>query len=310
MSAPADPVRERMAVIVNTATKGNVARIIHALREAAPDTVDLDIRPTEYAGHAGDLALSLREKVPVIVAVGGDGTVGEVAGAIRGTGTRLAIMPGGSTNIVARELGIPVQPERAVALLFGPHAVRPLDVGLCGDRAFLHMAGAGFDSAFFDRTSVALKRRIGWAAYLPAAAAALRTSPARYRIVTADSELDVVSPLVLIANGGSIIHPRFRLNARIRKDDGLLDVLVVTATTPVALAGVLARLATLHLTRSPDVIHLTTTEVSIASERPVPIELDGDVVTATPARFTIDPGGIRVLCPPLPSSGHRSGGSV
>ena len=288
---------QRVVVIVNSRTRGNVERIVHLLRIAAPRGVELDIRRTEYAEHGGALAYSMREDAAVMVAVGGDGTVAEVAAAVRGTDTLLGIIPGGSTNIIARELRIPAQADRAIALLFGEHAVRKLDVGLCGTRAFLHMAGAGFDSELLDLTSAELKRKIGWMAYLPAAVAALRTPPVRYTIRTPDTEIQVVSPLVLIANGGSIIHPRFRLHSGIRKDDGLLDVLVITATTPIELARVLGRLATMHLERSPYLIHLKTTEVFVSASTNVPVELDGDVVTTTPATFLIDPAAIQVITP-------------
>lgn len=288
---------QRVVVIVNPVTRGNVERIVRQLRIAAPTGVELDVRWTEYAEHGGELAYSLREDAAIMVAVGGDGTVAEVAAAIRGTGTLLGIIPGGSTNIIARELRIPAQADRAIALLFNEHAVRTLDVGLCGTRAFLHMAGAGFDSELLDLTNSELKRKIGWMAYLPAAVTALRTLPVQYTIRTPDTEIQVVSPLVLIANGGSIIHPRFRLHSGIRKDDGLLDVLVITATTPVELARVLGRMATMNLERSPYLIHLKTTEVSVSATTPVPVELDGDVVTQTPATFVIDPGAIKIITP-------------
>jgi len=291
------PSDRNVVVIVNPATKGDAERIVRDIRAAAPSRVHLDVHVTEYEGHGAELARALRDTASVMVAVGGDGTVAEVAGAIRDTNTVLGIVPGGSTNIVARELGIPAQADRAVALIFGEHTIRRLDVGLCDGRTFLHMAGAGFDSEFFDLANSDLKRRVGWVAYLPAALAALKTLPVQYTIRTPDTELQVVSPLVLIANGGSIIHPRFKLHSGIRKDDGMLDVLVITATTPVELARVLGRLATLNLERSPYVIHLKTTQVSIHTTVPIAVELDGDVVTQTPANFVIDPAAIQVICP-------------
>jgi len=288
----------RVIVIVNSLTRRNVEDIVRQIQIAAPRGVEVDIHRTEYAGHGGELAHSLRERAAIMVAVGGDGTVAEVAAAIRGTDTLLGIIPGGSTNIIARELRIPAQVDRAISLLFGNHAVRRLDVGLCGTRAFLHMAGAGFDSKLLDLTSAQLKRKIGWLAYLPSAVAALRTPPVRYTIRTPETEIQVVAPLVLIANGGSIIHPRFRLlHSEILVDDGLLDVLVITATSPVELAGVLGRLATMNLERSPYLIHLKTTEVSVSAPTNVPVELDGDVVTQTPATFAIDPAAIQVIIP-------------
>lgn len=287
----------RVVAIANPATRGKVDRTIAILRAAAPPGVDLDVRVTEYAGHAAVLARSMGEDVAMVVAIGGDGTVAEVAGALRGGTVPLGIVPGGSTNIIARELGIPVNTRQASRLLFKQHRLVAIDVGTCGERVFLHMAGAGFDSEFFEMTNPVYKRRVGWLAYMPAAVRALRRPPVRYIVRTPDTVVDTISPLVLIANGASIINPRLRLDRRIAKDDGLLDVLIITATTPLQLARVLARVMAMRLERSRYVIHLTATEIELESEPSISVELDGDVVTATPVRFGIDPGAIRIIAP-------------
>lgn len=288
---------ERVVAIVNPATRGNAARLVDMLRAAAPRHVMLDVHFTERPGHGAELARQSLGGATTMIAIGGDGTVAEVAGAVRGSGIPLGIVPAGSTNIVAQELGIPTNIRRNVDMLFGVHKIIAIDIGICGERAFLHMAGAGFDSAFFSLTDPRLKRRVGWLAYLPAAVQALNQHPFRLQIQTPDTKIEVASPLVLVANGASIINPRFRLNSLIRNDDGLLDVLVITATTPVELARVFARLATLQLERSPYLIHITASEVSIASEPMIDVELDGDVVERTPVVFTVDPRAVRVIVP-------------
>lgn len=284
-------------MIVNPATRGNATRLVGALRAAAPAHMLLDVRFTERPGHAAELARDGRDRATMMIAIGGDGTVSEVAGALRGSGIPLGIVPGGSTNIVAQELGIPTNIRRSAELLFGEHKVVAIDAGTCGDRVFLHMAGAGFDSAFFSLTDPDLKRRVGWLAYFPAAVQALKRAPFRLSIRTPDTTIEVDSPLVLVANGASIINPRFRLNPRIRKDDGLFDVLVITATTPVQLARVFARLATMQLERSPYLIHVTASEVSVSSDPTIDVELDGDVVERTPVVFKIDPRAVKLIVP-------------
>lgn len=288
---------ERMVVIVNPATRGNAIRLVELLRAAAPSQMVLDVHFTERPGHGSELARETRDSATTMVAIGGDGTVSEVAGALRGTGIPLGIVPGGSTNIVAQELGIPTNIRRNVEMLFGTHKIISIDVGICGDKAFLHMAGAGFDSAFFSLTDPNLKRSVGWLAYIPAAVRALTRKPFRLSIETPDRKIEVDSPLVLVANGASIINPRFRLNSLIRNDDGLLNVLVITATTPVQLARVLARLATMQLERSPYLIHLTASEVSIDADPTIDVELDGDVVERTPVMFTVDPRAVKLIVP-------------
>ena len=209
----------------------------------------------------------------------------------------MGIIPGGSTNIIARELGIPENARAAIRLVFGSFDVRKMDVGVCNERFFLHMAGSGFDSRLFDNADPALKKRIGWLAYLPAALKALREPACRFRI-TIDSEvMEVESPLVLVANGSSVLSPRMRVGSRIRPDDGQLDVIVVTATRPHELASVLARLAASAMDESPYVIYRKAQSVALEGPKPVPVQLDGDVIEKTPVTFGVLPRDIGIIVP-------------
>ncbi len=287
-----------MAVIANSATRRDAASLIDLIRRAAPPDVDLDVRLTDGPGAAVALAREAGRDAAFVVAVGGDGTVADVATALQGSGLPLGIVPAGSTNITARELGIPRDPRAAAALLFGPHRLARLDVGRCGDRSFLHMAGAGLDSRFFERTDLALKRRVGWLAYLPAAARSLRLPPVRFTITADGRATTVTSPLVLVANGASIISPAFRLDRAIRADDGWLDVLVFTAAGPLPIARTLRDLATFRLGRSPYVLLTKARRVELTAEPPLPVQLDGDLVDRTPATFDIVPASLSIIAPP------------
>src|SRR5699024_4367138 len=158
---------------------------------------------------------------------------------------------------------------------------------LCNERPFLHMAGCGFDSILFDTADAELKRRVGWMAYLPAAMQALRVPPADYTIDADGERLVTTSPLVLVANGRSIIRPELRVASTIRPDDGWLDLLIVTATAPMELAGVIGRLMTLRFDSSPLVIHRQVRDAVVEADREMPVQLDGDVADRTPATFGI-----------------------
>lgn len=288
----------RAVAIINPSTRGNVARIGELLQVAAPASTRLNIYQTGYAGHAGELARQHAPSADLLIAVGGDGTVAEVAGAARGTMIPVGIIPGGSTNITAREMGIPTNIHLAARLLFENHSIRTIDAGVCGDRIFLHMAGAGVDSLLFDLASAALKRKLGWIAYLPAAIEALRRPLSRFTIQSDEMQIERVrSPMVLVANGSSIIAPMLQLDTRIRPDDGNLDVFVVTATRPDELARVFARMALRQMSGSPFVTAFTTRDVEISADPQIAAQLDGDVFGTTPMRFTIDPGSIRIVVP-------------
>ena len=288
---------DRVLVIANPATRRNATRLISVLSELAPKQVLLDIHITTRPGEARQIADARLPGAKVLVAIGGDGTVADCADALIETGVPLAVIPGGSTNITAREQGVPVGAHAAVKLIFGNHGLRRIDAGLCDERIFLHMAGAGFDARFFAKTNPKLKRKLGWVAYLPAAAAALKHRPSRYTIVVDGEQLEVKSPLVLIANGASVIHPRLKIHPAIQDDDGFLDLIVITATGPIELARTLGRMGTLQLARSPYVLHRRAREIRIDSMDTVPIEVDGDVFGTTPRLFRILPGAIRMVVP-------------
>jgi diacylglycerol kinase family enzyme len=291
-------VPSRLLVVANPATRRNVADIADLLRQAAPSDVAVDVRLTRGPGADPVFTRDEIGEVSCVVAIGGDGTVAGVATLLMGTEVPLGIIPAGSTNVIARDLRIPKAPQKAVALLLGKHRQKLVDVGLCGNRAFIHMAGAGFDSRLFDATSPSLKRRIGWLAYLPAASRNLLGQPSRFTIVADGVTTEVVSPLVLVANGGSIISPSLPLYPGIRRDDGWLDVLIFTPTGPVRIARTLTRFATRGLVRSPYVVRFQARHVSLTADPPLPVQLDGDVVAGTPVTFGIAPASLSIIVPP------------
>lgn len=288
---------DRILVIANPATRVDTRRVVHILEQEKPVGVMLDVHWSDAPGRAAELTTRHLSGATGVVAVGGDGTVSEVATALRGTNIPLGVLPGGSTNIVARELGLPASLRDAARLIFSAHARHATDVGICNGRVFLHMAGVGFDSRLFDLADPRLKKVVGWVAYLPAAAQALTYPQSIYTIDTDGDVMTTQSPLVLIANGGSIITPWLQLLPGIRSNDGWLDVIVVTATRPHELASVLGRLATMQMDRSPFVVHRRARNITVTSTVDVPVELDGDVVGEMPLHIHIEPAALEFIVP-------------
>lgn len=299
-----------MLVVANPATRRDIRRIIGALREAAPSGVGIDVRITSRAGEARELAMEHAPGASLLIAVGGDGTVAEVAGAAIEHDLPLAILPGGSTNIIARELGIPTSPQAGAKLIFGPNRLKPIDAGSSDRRTFLHMAGAGFDSRFFARTNSRLKRKVGWLAYLPPAGMALFDQPSEVVVKVDDEEIRATSPLVLVANGRSVMQPSIHIAPGISKSDGVFDVFVVTCNRPIEKARVLGRFLTRQLDRSPFVKRLRGKHVELRAEPPLPVQFDGDVDGETPVTFDILEGVLHIVVPAatagsLAGSGRR-----
>lgn len=287
---------DSVVAIINPNTRTDHMQIRAALGQWLPDGVSLRVHETRRNVSTIDLAKEVTKGADGVIACGGDGTVSEVAAALEDRKIPLGIVPAGSTNIIAQELGIPHSTSAAVALAFGPFDIHEMDVGTCNDHYFLHMAGTGIDSRIFDSTDTGLKRRIGWMAYVPAALKAVWDSSQAFRITIDDEEHAVVSPLVLIANGSSIISSNFRIDPSIRSDDGQLDVVIVTATRPHELANVLAHAANplAAIRDSQYVIQRKAKTVLVESEKPQPVQLDGDVTTSTPATFGVLPRAIGI----------------
>jgi YegS/Rv2252/BmrU family lipid kinase len=270
------------------------------------DDVDVQIRVANSSSEATSAANQAAQSAAIVIAVGGDGTVSDVATGIFGSSAALGVVPAGSTNIAARSLGIPADPAAALALLGGSHQLRAIDIGRSEDRSFVHIAGAGFDAQLFKGANPVWKRRLGWFAYLPAAIAALRLPPSDVRITADEAILDARSPLVLIANGGSAIAPQFRIYPGITIDDGWLDVLIFTSSTTAQVAMTLGFAGTQQLERSPHVVHRRARAVRIEAIPPLPVELDGDPRGTTPRQFSIIPLGLRVVTPLIqPDPGSR-----
>ncbi|MBA3450544.1 MAG: hypothetical protein H0T18_04965 [Chloroflexia bacterium] len=251
----------------------------------------------DSSSDATEAARVAAETADVVVAVGGDGTVADVATGIFGSTAALAIVPAGSTNITARSLSIPSQLTAAIAVLVGPHALRRIDLGRSAGRSFLHMAGAGFDAELFGAASPSLKRRLGWVAYLPAAASALRLAPSAVSLVIDGRTFEARSPLVLVANGNSAIAPALEIYPGIANDDGWLDVLIFTPSTPAQIAATLASAGRRQLAHSPYVTSQRVKRVRIDAEPSLSVELDGDVHGWTPREFYVVPHGISIVTP-------------
>jgi diacylglycerol kinase (ATP) len=286
-----------VTAIISSGIRLGAPAVIAAIAERLGRRVDFSAIVVSASDEATAAARAASADGGLVVAVGGDGTVADVATGMFGSGAALGIVPAGSTNIVARSLGIPSTPRAAIDLLADRTHFRNVDVGRCADRCFLHMAGAGVDAEIFRLTSRDWKRRFGWLAYLPPAASAVRLTPSALRISMEDETIEVRSSLVLVANGGAAIAPEFRLHPSIEMDDGWLDILIFTAVTPAEVAATLGRLASLQLDRSPHVIWKRARTVTVRASPPLAVELDGDVRGWTPCEFTIAPRALAVVAP-------------
>lgn len=251
----------------------------------------------EDPGH-GQTRDAVANGARVVFACGGDGTVMACVGALTGTETALAVLPAGTGNLLAANLGLPDDPAAGVALAT-EMGRRRLDVGVVEGQHFAVMAGMGFDADLLQATPARLKARIGVAAYVWSGLQRLHDRPMRVAIrLDDDPPLFRRARTVIVGNVGRL-QGGIRLLASAQPDDGQLDVAILAPRSVahwVRLAwGVLRR-----QDRIPRMEVLRARRVRISSDRPQPRELDGDIIAAARhMEVTVRPGAL-LLCVPQP----------
>jgi len=287
------------AIIINPISGGFRPAQARARAELTQQVADRARQPveifiTEAIGHARELAAAaVRRGARLVVAWGGDGTINEVSSALAFGEVPLGIIPAGSGNGLARELGVHPSPERALVDALGA-APRPMDVGDVEGRLFVNLAGIGVDAFVASRFSLA--RRRGFLGYINITARALATYvPTTYRMTSAAGGC-VTSRALLVTIANSA---QFGNGARIapgaRVDDGLLDLVVVEERWRVATIVQLPRL----FTGTADRIRGCTTqrirEVTIEADDPMTYHVDGEpVIGGTRVTARVHPGALKI----------------
>lgn len=234
------------------------------------------IRPTAGVGDAHAFAnAAVRDGVGLVVAWGGDGTVNEVASALVGTPVPLAIVPAGSGNGLASDLGVPRDP-RAALTVAATGRLRSIDAGRANQSWFFNIAGIGIDALIAARFAERGLHRRGPLAYLQLGLREIpRFQPVRYAIEIDGEPCERDVLLLALANGrqygnGLIIAPQARV------DDGVLELVLAG---PLPLAAVIARLPALFrgsLRADQHVIMRQVTSVRISRPGAIPFHVDGE----------------------------------
>ncbi|MEZ4520946.1 MAG: diacylglycerol kinase family lipid kinase [Thermomicrobiales bacterium] len=292
--------------ILNPATGAVSLRRVRQLlsNQARRSGIELEFAETEYADHAFEIVQQRRDEFGLIVAVGGDGTVSEVAAGAVGTDVAIGIVPTGSTNMVAKELGIPRFLSQAVRVALTSENVIVMDVAQANDNPFIHMGGAGFDAAIMRETSRTLKRIFRWLAYIGPGLAQLRRKPFKVKLELDGEHYEFSARMVLLALGGSIVHPRFRVGNGIDRTDGILDVVVFDPSTFWRVATTFAWMAIRKPERSPWHHHFRCLSATLESDEAVPFELDGSYRGELPVQVKMLDQGVFVRVPTIPTPGE------
>ena len=231
---------------------------------------------TEYAGHATELAHQYaRMGFDAVVAVGGDGTVNEVARGLKDTKTALGILPMGSGNGFARHLNIPIRPQKALEMINHSEPIN-VDYGLANGRLFVSTCGTGFDAVVADNFAGSNKR--GFMTYLQnTLKVAFSYQPQTYHIVGDGLDVTHKAFLITFANANqwgyeAMIAPKASVQ------DGKMDIMLMSSHAILGSASLALRLFTGSIDNSYFMDTIRAKEITLEREEVAPFHIDGDPV--------------------------------
>jgi len=290
----------RMRLVIHGKAAAN-----EALRSAAGEFRSagnqLDVRVTWERGHAATFAREAAEQgCDVVIAAGGDGTIGEVTQgllAARASQTALAVLPLGTANDFARLIGVPTDDPLAALQLAASGPRTSIDVGLVNDLPFINVASGGFGAEVTARTPPELKENLGGAAYsITALLSAPDLKPYPCRLLVGDQNHDLSVTLLAVGNGrfaggGYDVAPQARLN------DGLLDLTLVPAVAFSELPALVAELFQIDSADNEHVLYRQLPAFELQFEEETALNLDGEPTRGRAFRFSVLPGRLQVVAP-------------
>jgi diacylglycerol kinase (ATP) len=299
---------ERVAIIFNPASGTEDSETRRATLETLARAAGLscELAETDQDRGAAPLAReAVADRMERILISGGDGSVMEAAGAVAGTGVALAVLPGGTGNLLALNMGLPTDIEAAIRVGITGEA-QPMDIGRANGAVFLIMAGMGLDAAMIRDTDRELKDRLGVLAYFVAALRNIRRPPVRYSITIDGRKIRRRAQTVLVANLGRITGG-VELVPGADPEDGQLEVAILRAQELLDL-GSLAWRALSGKARSDSLTEIHRgREIVIETVTPQPVQLDGNEASPTTClKVSVEPGALLLVRAPRVDNAESS----
>lgn len=288
-------------VILNPlAGESSMHAVLDALtRRFAGVGVQFEIYETRKDDRLGDIVRGrVGDGFDRVVAVGGDGTVSGVSDGLLKSAIPLGILPTGTGNLIARELNIPVDMDAALALIAGARCRKQVDAMRIGKRAYFLNISVGISASVVGQTTSTSKGRFGRVAYVGATILKVLSSRPRYLVISVDGQAHPYRAVeVTIMNCGLLAKTFYPKGPDIRMDDGQLGVWILSMQTIWDyFRYAIGVMAGSHVNRAAQFIRAEKT-VSIRSNRPFPVQADGDIIGTTPVEVEVLPGALTVLVP-------------
>lgn len=284
---------EKILVILNPAARSERAASFAAEIASLPGNVL--VRETAHPGDAEILsARAAKQGFKAIVAAGGDGTVNGVVNGLAGSDTPLGILPVGTMNVFASELGIPGGDVGAAWDVVAGGHVREIDLPVANGEAFIQLAGIGLDAEVVRQTSLESKNVLGPVSYLLTLALVAGRKAPLIRMDAGGRRVE--GSFVLVGNGRYYGGP-FVLFRDAKLDDGLLDILVFKNQSPWDIIRYMQAIAFGAHVSLPDVEYIQAPGAKLECADFVPVETDGELVGALPYEFGFARTKLRVIAP-------------
>jgi YegS/Rv2252/BmrU family lipid kinase len=294
--------KKTVYVIINpvsgTSSKKDLPRKIADELSAMP--FDIRYFTTEYAGHGAELARqAINSTVDYVIAVGGDGTVNEVARTLIGSNTALGIIPCGSGNGLARDLLIPVVTNKALNIIKEENII-DIDYGVANGHIFFCTCGMGFDALVSERAATVKKR--GSFMYLKSMLEVfVEQKPETYEIIYPGGTHKLKAFIVNCANTSQYGYNAY-IAPHASTQDGLMNVSILKPLTLLDVPQTTIQLFAKSLYTNKKLIHILTKDITIIREKEGIIHIDGDpVYTGKEIHVEIVHRGLRVLVPASPT---------
>lgn len=290
-----------LAVIIANPTSGSYAHHAAHLEETVAFLQDhgwnVALKLTEAAGDGRRLAReAVNQQAEVVIAAGGDGTINEVIQELVGTETALGVLPIGTVNDWAREIGIPLDVKGARDVLVHGRT-RHIDLGCVNEHYFLLMVGIGLDGAITQKVEQHPLKRLGVVGYLLASIwYGLRYRSFVTSVISKERE-QKTSALQIVVGNTQLYGGAIKFTWQAKADDGLLDVVIVRRRGVLGRLLVAVELFLPRKKRMPWITYERSEAIEIQTPEPVAMQIDGDPIGFTPARFTTVPGALKVVVP-------------
>lgn len=294
-----DSEKKHITFIVNpisgTQEKEQIIALINEYLDI--DKYTFQIIYTQYAGHAEEIASQCAEENHfAVVAVGGDGTVNEVARALTHTHTALGIIPCGSGNGLARHLQISMQPRKAIEAI-NEGLIERIDYGTINRRKFFCTCGVGFDAFVSLKFAEAGKR--GLNTYIEQSLnASLNYKPETYKLTIDGNETEIYQAFLIACGNAAQYGNNAYIAPKATLTDGLLDVTILNPFTPLDVPSLALQLFTKTIDQNSHIKTFRCKTINIRREKPGVVHYDGDpVMMGANLKVKIHHAGLHVIVP-------------